>query len=106
MSWARDTIRGRIQKDAVEFVVWTDRIAVVLVGVPATNRLVTADVHLYYGGDPDVAADEACRFLAGKPCLMEACLEAGLDLWKRFGPEPDGEEFWRAMEGLGRAWSS
>ena len=104
MSWERDTIRGRIQKDAVEFVVSSDRVAVVLVGVPATNRLVTADVHLYYGGDPEVATDEACPFLAGKPCLMEACLEAGLELWQRFGPEPDGEEFWRAMERLGQAW--
>lgn len=103
--WERDQIRNRIHSDTVEYVVKTDRVAVVLIGSPLTGRLVSSDVHLYYGGDPEVASDDACNHLAGKPCLMESTLDAGIEIWLKFGPEPTGEEFWGAMERLGAAWN-
>ena len=102
-TWKRDTLVGRAMVDCVEHVVRCDRVAIVLMSSSKTLRLVSADIHVYHGGED--AADEACVHLCGKPCAMQQCIEWGAELWKRHGPEPKDEAFWLEMERMGATWT-
>jgi hypothetical protein len=102
-AWKRDTLVSRAMADQVEHVVRSDRVAIVLMSSPKTHRLISADIHVYHGGEDP--ADDACVHLRGKPCVMQQCIEWGSELWKRHGPDPKDEAFWAAMERMGETWT-